>query len=493
METHCSQRFFQKGAANLLVIIGLLILGLLIPASVKLTEREQEIRSEAVGESCGGAGSYCQPNFYGCNSGETDIGQSNCADHFHCCDPSVPTPTSQYTCAQICGQNYHSCGTPTEKDGYDCTVVSTHIGDTTDCLGTCYCSYCRVVTPTPAPVSTSTPTSTPTPVCPASFPANYPDIDHEELCKGTTCKTPDERLNVYPGDSLTVSFSHNSVVKKVKVRYRTKDPVGSWTGGTGPISASLAQGGLAFAAPPAPGVYQVLVAGYPDDCEWGCSNQLWYTFGFCGDPTVAKCPYPGASKCSNTPFKLRVLPRPTNTPIPTNTPAPPHGCGAWCAYYGFDYASCSAKKDSTDECSFVHQLQSGLRETNCNWRCHCFTCEPPVSTPTPTKKPRPTTTTAPPSQPLVCQDLMGAPVQDLSPGDTISLTCLATSDPSDPITHFEFRVIKDNQTEPIAVEEMTGSSGIYQAQSSYLFPDYGCYTFQCKACTSNGECSGWSQ
>jgi len=86
---------------------------------------------------------------------------------------------------------------------------------------------------------------------------------------------------------------------------------------------------------------------------------------------------------------------------------------------------------------------------------------------------------------------MGAPVQDLSPGDTISLTCLATSDPSDPVTHFEFRVIKDNQAEPIAVEEMTGSSGIYQAQSSYLFPDYGCYQFQCRACIQTGQCSPW--
>jgi len=149
--------------------------------------------------------------------------------------------------------------------------------------------------------------------CPEAteIPANYPWIKQSVICSGGVCKQAGQVLEVEIGKSLGVSFSTSEAVKKVKVRYRKKEngSWGSWYGGRGPEPVTNS---LSFAAPTSVGEYQVLVAGYSDDCNWSCSSQRFYTGGSCGNPASGYCAYGNSNECSNPPFDLKVVAAKTN-------------------------------------------------------------------------------------------------------------------------------------------------------------------------------------
>jgi len=161
-----------------------------------------------------------------------------------------------------------------------------------------------------------------------TLPAEPPLIHQASLCRGTVCQVPGQTLTVEAGQSITASFTHqNTVWVKVRYRFRLSGP--SWTGGRGPeqvgYSTKPVNYNLTFSAPAVPGLYEVLVAGYDQGCNFACSKQFYWTDNNCGDPSIY-CPLSG-SGCSNTPFKLQVnaatvTPTPTATPTPTSTPTP---------------------------------------------------------------------------------------------------------------------------------------------------------------------------
>lgn len=102
-----------------------------------------------------------------------------------------------------------------------------------------------------------------------------------------------------------------------------------------------------------------------------------------------------------------------------------------------------------------------------------------------------------PPEALSCLSLTGTPdPSGLSPGEEVALTCTASSDPTIPINHFEFRVSTDSGT-PVTLPTVpaTKTDGEYQGQTSYTLPDYGCYKVECRACTSSdsSECTEWGQ
>jgi len=118
----------------------------------------------------------------------------------------------------------------------------------------------------------------------------------------------------------------------------------------------------------------------------------------------------------------------------------------------------------------------------------------PTSTPTPTATITPTPT--PTSEPLACLDLGRTPV-DIGLGDEVILTCIGSSGLTNPIHHFGFRVIRESGLpEEINYSvPATSSDGRYQAQTSYIITNYGCYTFECRACLSVDDsiCTTWGQ
>lgn len=119
----------------------------------------------------------------------------------------------------------------------------------------------------------------------------------------------------------------------------------------------------------------------------------------------------------------------------------------------------------------------------------------PVISPTPTPTPIP----------LTCIDLEGTPdPSTLSPGDEITLRCVGTSDPSLPVDHFEFRVTIDDGipidlgSAPSITRETTDTVEEYKEYSGYIkytIPDYACYKFECRVCTSSdsSDCTIWGQ
>ena len=164
--------------------------------------------------------------------------------------------------------------------------------------------------------------------CPllSQMPVPPPVIKHSVICQGEVCQPPSQALEVEAKQSITVAFS-TSNVSHVKVRYRQKqsdDSWGTWYGGRGPENATNS---LSFSAPSQPGDYQVLVAGYDEECTWACSNQHWYTKGECGNPAPVHCPYGTDLGCDNTPFQLKVTSqgpqiKSTGTPVPIPTTQP---------------------------------------------------------------------------------------------------------------------------------------------------------------------------
>ena len=108
-----------------------------------------------------------------CRNFELNLGQKTCPARYHCCDPGVPTPTPQYSCAQICGGNTYFCGPrgiePTPPAGKRCITVTVHENDTNNCSGpdqNCKCSVCIAIptaTPTPTPGEKPRVSATPTP------------------------------------------------------------------------------------------------------------------------------------------------------------------------------------------------------------------------------------------------------------------------------------------------------------------------------------------
>lgn len=114
---------------------------------------------------------------------------------------------------------------------------------------------------------------------------------------------------------------------------------------------------------------------------------------------------------------------------------------------------------------------------------------PPVvltATPTPT---HPTATPTPIQVPLVCVNLAPSPaVAQISKGDTITLKCTGTSSLTVPINHFEFRVTIGS-SQPTVLPSATNG------QITYQLNNYGCYKFECRACTSTNstQCTAWGQ
>jgi len=100
-----------------------------------------------------------------------------------------------------------------------------------------------------------------------------------------------------------------------------------------------------------------------------------------------------------------------------------------------------------------------------------------------------------PPEALQCLSLLGEPEPSgLSPGDEVTLTCTASSDPTVSIDHFEFRVSSDSGT-PVDLpsdEDPTKTNDEYQGEIAYEIPDYACYKVECRACTAT-ECTEWGQ
>jgi len=173
--------------------------------------------------------------------------------------------------------------------------------------------------------------------CP-SLPSNValPVIKHAKICQGQNCAESGKLLEINSGNFLTVTFTSLNV-SKVKVNYRVQNAdgsVGSWQDGA--FSDSLVNS-LTFQPPSQAGQYQVLVAGYDQDCNWSCSNKTYYTQGSCGSAPVY-CPFDGSGfGCNNTPFLIKVLPAvaktqsasastSTPTPAPTKVPQGSKAC-----------------------------------------------------------------------------------------------------------------------------------------------------------------------
>lgn len=102
-----------------------------------------------------------------------------------------------------------------------------------------------------------------------------------------------------------------------------------------------------------------------------------------------------------------------------------------------------------------------------------------------------------PPEALQCLSLLGEPdLSGLSPGDEVALTCTASSDPTTPIDHFEFRVSSDSGTPAeLPPVSATKTNGEYEGATNYEIPDYACYKVECRACTSSdsSQCTAWGQ
>ncbi len=98
-------------------------------------------------------------------------------------------------------------------------------------------------------------------------------------------------------------------------------------------------------------------------------------------------------------------------------------------------------------------------------------------------------------EPLACTDLGSSPT-DLNLGDEVSLICTGTS--GLPIDHFDFRVIykglEGETTKELGSIEAIKIGNQYRAvtEKTYTLRDYGCYTFECRACTSS-RCTDWGK
>ena len=109
--------------------------------------------------------------------------KEDCPEDSSC---SCLTPTPTFTCEEICGGNYFSCGTPYSLSGHNCTIVSTHTGDTTDCSSSsnCYCSLCIPFTPSPSP----SPAPTIRPECTNDWNCNDNNSCTADTCVNNSCK-----------------------------------------------------------------------------------------------------------------------------------------------------------------------------------------------------------------------------------------------------------------------------------------------------------------
>ena len=131
-----------------------------------------------------------------CRNFELNLGRKTCPTGYHCCDPGVPTPTPQYSCAQICGRNTYFCGPrgiePTPPAGKTCITVSVHENDTNNCSGSnqnCKCSVCIAIpSATPTPTPSKPPLISATPLPPTSTPIPVSVLPTVRACPACTRK-----------------------------------------------------------------------------------------------------------------------------------------------------------------------------------------------------------------------------------------------------------------------------------------------------------------
>jgi len=121
------------------------------------------------------------------------------------------------------------------------------------------------------------------------------------------------------------------------------------------------------------------------------------------------------------------------------------------------------------------------------WNYYFSTAAQPTATPTPTTTPTPI---------LACLELKSTPAP--AKGQKIKLSCVGNSHPEG-INHFEFRVRINNQTPiplPTAIPVAPlKEPGIRTGEIEYTIPNYGCYQFECRACTSvnSSRCTEWGK
>jgi hypothetical protein len=127
----------------------------------------------------------------------------------------------------------------------------------------------------------------------------------------------------------------------------------------------------------------------------------------------------------------------------------------------------------------------------------------PRATPTVTPRATPTVTpTITPTQvPLACVSLTGGTnPESKKAGETLPLTCRGTRGTGSPINHFEFQVSINNGAlipQPTAAAQSSTPAGSYTGTINYVIPTpgYGCYNFECRACTSTNstQCTTWGR
>jgi hypothetical protein len=159
--------FFQKGAAQLPIIIGLLLLGVALPAALKLVQESQETRKSATNQlcCCTGITAYTGGTcfFYEgttCPIGTTKVSNEVCEG-----GPTIALSTNTPTNTPTLGDCNAACEEDANcQDGLVCYEVGMQgleVCRNLDCPLDDDCD-CSVPTNTPTNTPTSTPTNTPT-------------------------------------------------------------------------------------------------------------------------------------------------------------------------------------------------------------------------------------------------------------------------------------------------------------------------------------------
>jgi hypothetical protein len=176
MQKSKKRKFLNRGAANIPIIIGLLLIGIALPAALRLVQQQQETRRGAT-YTC----PICKSLEYSCAHYGLKPATGTCPPGERCCKPiPTSTPIDDFTCPvypTMCNGDQFSCA---------------HYGLMSD-TGTCppgerCCKSAGSITPTPTP--TRQPTDTPVP------PTDTP-IPTDTSAPG--CKPcPDGKANIGP-------------------------------------------------------------------------------------------------------------------------------------------------------------------------------------------------------------------------------------------------------------------------------------------------------
>lgn len=291
------KRFFQKGAVDILTLVGIAIITLTIPIAQRLTKEIQQLTGKATckcsnpqGEvnttRCNDNGnvSQCVVQYGACYWRQVQVCSYGCSNG-NC------NPEPEDTCSSAgghCAYGYTSCASAGRVDG----PTGKHCPGTTPCCGG------LIPTSTPIPPS-PTATNTPTPICPLTS-CIY-------VRNSTYCSTS------YPGCSWNSQFG--GMCCPPGVSPPTSTPIPNECSSPDDCEA--------------PGRCNVACSGSPRRCSWTTCPTATST------PTATLTPTPTGICCachkrtnqsteecsiSDTSCRNFCVPTATSTPTPTSTP-----------------------------------------------------------------------------------------------------------------------------------------------------------------------------